>query len=86
MGLLLWIVFGIVAGSVAKLLMPGPDRLGIVGTIFVGVAGAIVGGFIGALSGAGGFIGFDFRSLLMAIIGSLLVLFCYRSFSMRAMA
>jgi uncharacterized membrane protein YeaQ/YmgE (transglycosylase-associated protein family) len=86
MGLLLWIVFGIIAGSVARLLMPGPDRLGIVGTMLVGVAGAVVGGFIGALSGAGGLIGFDVRSLLMAIIGSLAVLFCYRTFSMRAMA
>ena len=86
MGLLLWIVFGIAAGSVAKSVMPGPDRLGMVGTVLVGVAGALIGGFIGALSGTGGLIGFDFRSFLMALIGSLAVLFCYRSFSMRAMA
>ena len=86
MGLLLWIVFGIAAGSLAKLAMPGPDHLGMFGTIFVGIAGAVVGGFIGALSGTGGLIGFDVRSFLMAIIGSLAVLFCYRSFSMRAMA
>jgi len=86
MGLLFWIVFGIVAGSVAKLVMPGPDRLGLVGTILVGVAGGVIGGLIGAISGAGGLTGFDFRSLLMAIIGSLALLFCYRSFSMRAMA
>jgi len=86
MGIILWIVFGIAAGSVAKWLMPGPDRLGIVGTILVGVAGAVVGGFIGAVSGAGGLVGFDIRSFLMAIIGSLVVLFCYRAFSMRAMA
>ena len=86
MGLLLWIVFGILAGSVAKLVMPGPDRLGMVGTILVGVAGAVVGGFIGALSGSGGLIGFDLRSFLMAVIGSFAVLFCYRSFSMRQMA
>ena len=86
MGILLWIVFGLVAGSLAKLVMPGPDRLGLVGTILVGVAGAIVGGLIGAVFGAGGVTGFDFRSLLMAIIGSLAVLFYYRSFSMRAMA
>jgi uncharacterized membrane protein YeaQ/YmgE (transglycosylase-associated protein family) len=86
MGILLWIMFGLVAGSVAKLVMPGPDRLGLVGTILVGVAGAVFGGLIGFLSGTGGFAGFDFRSLLMAIIGSLGVLFCYRSFSMQAMA
>ena len=86
MGILLWIVFGIVAGSLAKLIMPGPDRLGVLGTILLGVAGAIVGGWIGAALGSGGVTGFDFRSLLMAIIGSLAVLFCYRTFSMRALA
>ena len=86
MGILLWIVFGIVAGSVAKLLMPGPDRLGMVGTIFVGVAGALIGGFLGSMIGAGGLTGFDFRSLLMAIIGSMAVLISYRAYSMRAMA
>jgi len=86
MGILLWIVFGIVAGSVAKLIMPGPDRLGIIGTMLVGVAGAVIGGWIGAVIGSSGVTGFDVRSLLMAIIGSLAVLFCYRTFSMRALA
>jgi uncharacterized membrane protein YeaQ/YmgE (transglycosylase-associated protein family) len=86
MAILLWIVFGLLAGSVAKVVMPGPDRLGLVGTILVGIAGAMIGGVIGVVSGAGGMTGFDVRSLLMAIIGSLAVLFCYRSFSMRAMA
>jgi uncharacterized membrane protein YeaQ/YmgE (transglycosylase-associated protein family) len=85
-GILLWIVFGIVAGSFATAIMPGPDRLGVIGTILVGVAGAVVGGLIGAVSGSVGVIGLDFRSLLTAIIGSLVVLFGYRSFSMRAMA
>jgi len=86
MGILLWIVFGIVAGSVARLVMPGPDRLGIFGTMLVGVAGAVIGGWIGAAFGSGGVIGFDFRSFLMAIIGSLAVLICYRTLSMRATA
>jgi len=86
MGIILWIVFGIVAGSVARLLMPGPDRLGMAGTILVGLAGALAGGIIGSLTGSAGATGFDFRSLLMAIIGSMGVLFCYRSYSMRAMA
>jgi uncharacterized membrane protein YeaQ/YmgE (transglycosylase-associated protein family) len=86
MGIVLWIVFGIVAGSVAKSVMPGPDRLGLIGTILVGVAGALIGGLLGAVFGGSGMAGFDFRSFLMAIIGSLVVLFCYRSFSIRAMA
>jgi len=86
MGILLWIVFGLVAGSVARWIMPGPDRLGLVLTILLGVAGAVVGGAIGAMLGSASVIGFDFRSLLTAIIGSVVVLFCYRTFSMRAMA
>ena len=86
MGIALWILFGILAGSVATLVMPGPDRLGVIGTILVGVAGAVMGGLIGAVLGGIGVLAFDFRSLLMAIIGSLAVLFCYRTYSMRAMA
>lgn len=86
MGIVFWIVFGIVAGSFAKLLMPGPDRLGMAGTILVGLAGALVGGIVGSLTSASGMTGFDFRSLLMAIIGSMGVLFCYRAYSIRAMA
>jgi uncharacterized membrane protein YeaQ/YmgE (transglycosylase-associated protein family) len=62
MGIFLWIVFGLVAGSVAKLVMPGPDRLGIVGTMLVGVAGAIVGGLIGAVLGGSGVIGTIFAA------------------------
>jgi len=48
--------------------MPGPDRLGVIGTVLVGVAGANVGGLIGAVSGSASVIGFDFRSFLMAVI------------------
>jgi uncharacterized membrane protein YeaQ/YmgE (transglycosylase-associated protein family) len=86
MGIFLWIVFGLVAGSVAKWIMPGPDRLGVFGTMLVGVAGAIAGGLIGAVMGGSGVIGFDFRSFLLAITGSLVVLISYRTYSMRAWA
>jgi len=85
-GIILWIVFGTLSGSVARLLMPGPDRLGFFGTVLVGVAGALAGGVLGSMTGGGGVSGFDFRSLLMAIIGSMAVLISYRAYSMRAMA
>ena len=81
MGILLWIVFGLIAGSFARLVMPGP----IAGGLGVGVGGAVLGGLVGTLVG-GSLMGFDFRSFLMAIIGSLAVLFSYRSYAMRAMA
>jgi uncharacterized membrane protein YeaQ/YmgE (transglycosylase-associated protein family) len=84
MGILLWIVFGLLAGSVARWIMPGPDRMGVIATILLGVAGAVLGGAIGSAFGSVGVMGFDFRSFLMAIIGALAVLFCYRSFAMRA--
>jgi uncharacterized membrane protein YeaQ/YmgE (transglycosylase-associated protein family) len=84
MGILLWVVFGVVAGSVAKLVMPGPDRLGIIGTMLLGITGAVLGGFIGTSFGYGTAVGFDLRGLLMAIFGAIGVLFCFRAFSMRS--
>ncbi|MCI0359689.1 MAG: GlsB/YeaQ/YmgE family stress response membrane protein [Planctomycetaceae bacterium] len=79
MGILSWIVFGLIAGVVAKYVMPGPDSGGIVLTILLGVAGAVVGGFIGAqLLGYGSVTGFDVRSLLIAIGGALVLLVGFR--------
>ena len=78
MGILSWIVFGLIAGVVAKYVMPGPDSGGIVLTILLGVAGAVVGGFIGAQLGYGSVTGFDVRSLLIAIGGALVLLVGFR--------
>jgi len=78
MGILSWIVFGLIAGVIAKYVMPGPDSGGIVLTILLGVAGAVVGGFIGAQMGYGSVTGFDFRSLLIAIGGALVLLVGFR--------
>lgn len=72
-----WIVFGLIVGVIAKLLMPGRDPGGIVLTILLGIAGALVGGFIGnAISGThdgpmrGGWI--------LSILGAILILWLYR--------
>ena len=78
MGILSWIVFGLLAGVIAKYVMPGPDSGGIVLTILLGVAGAVVGGFIGAQMGYGSVTGFDVRSLLIAIGGALVLLVGFR--------
>ena len=80
MGILAWIVFGLIAGAVAKLLMPGNDPGGFVVTMLIGIAGAVIGGFIGAALGFGGVEGFDFRSFLIAILGAILLLWAYRRF------
>lgn len=78
MGILSWIIFGLIAGALGKWIMPGNDPGGIIVTIIIGIIGAVVGGFIGTLLGFGGISGFDFRSLIIAIVGALLCLFIYR--------
>jgi uncharacterized membrane protein YeaQ/YmgE (transglycosylase-associated protein family) len=78
MGIVSWIVFGLIAGALAKFLVPGADPGGIVITMLLGIGGAIVGGFIGTLIGFGGVGGFDVRSFLVAVGGALVLLAGYR--------
>jgi uncharacterized membrane protein YeaQ/YmgE (transglycosylase-associated protein family) len=77
-GILAWIGLGLLAGLLAKWLMPGREAEGIVLTIVLGIAGALVGGFIGTQIGFGGIDGFDFRSLALAVGGAVLLIFLYR--------
>ena len=78
MGILSWIVFGLIAGALAKFIMPGKDPGGIFITILIGIAGAMLGGFIGTRIGFGDVSGFNLPSLLIAVGGALLLLFGYR--------
>ena len=78
MGILSWILFGLIAGAIAKLLMPGTDPRGFIITIALGIVGAIVGGFIATALNFGTVTGFDIRSFLIAITGSLILLIGYR--------
>lgn len=75
MGILTWIVMGLLAGVLTRFLMPGIQPMGLVGTILLGIVGAVVGGFIGIQMGWGDVHGFDLRSLGLAIGGGVLVLF-----------
>ncbi|GGP82741.1 GlsB/YeaQ/YmgE family stress response membrane protein [Saccharothrix coeruleofusca] len=78
MGILGWIVLGLIAGAIAKAIMPGRDPGGIIITMLLGIIGAILGGFIGrALFGSdiGSF--FDLSTWLLAILGSIVVLAVY---------
>jgi uncharacterized membrane protein YeaQ/YmgE (transglycosylase-associated protein family) len=84
MGILSWIVLGLIAGAIAKAIMPGRDPGGFIVTAIIGIVGAIIGGFLGnMLFGIGGVNGFDIRSLLVAIVGSLILLFIYRAATRR---
>ena len=80
MGILAWLVLGMVVGIIAKFLMPGRDPGGFVITIIIGIAGAFVGGFIGSKIGIGSVSGFDLRSLMIAVGGAILLLVIYRAF------
>ena len=80
MGILAWIILGLLVGVLARFLMPGTQPLGIIGTILLGIVGAVVGGFIGIQMGWGNVQGFDIRSLGLAILGGVLVLFLVRLF------
>lgn len=78
MGILTWIVLGLVVGALAKWIMPGPDPGGIFITILIGIAGALVGGFVSTALGLGTVTGFNIGSLLIATAGALALLFGYR--------
>lgn len=80
MGILTWIVFGLIVGALAKWIMPGNDPGGLILTILLGIAGAIVGGFIASAIGLGSANTFTVGSLIIAILGALILLFIYRSF------
>jgi uncharacterized membrane protein YeaQ/YmgE (transglycosylase-associated protein family) len=77
MNFLWWALFGLVAGAIAKWLMPGKGPGGIILTIVLGIIGAVVGGWIGTQLGLGTVSEFDLRSMLLAVGGGVLVLFIY---------
>ena len=78
MGILSWIIMGLIVGAIAKWIMPGKDPGGFIITILLGIAGAFVGGFVGSLIGLGDVSGFNIGSFILAIVGALLLLFIYR--------
>jgi uncharacterized membrane protein YeaQ/YmgE (transglycosylase-associated protein family) len=78
MGILSWIVMGLIVGVLAKFLMPGKDPGGLIVTILLGIAGAFVGGYVGSVLGLGTVTGFNIGSLLVAIGGAVLLLILYR--------
>ena len=76
MGILGWIVFGLVVGAIAKLLMPGRDPGGIIVTMVLGVVGALLGGFIGRALGI--YSANEGAGFIMALVGAVLVLAIHR--------
>jgi uncharacterized membrane protein YeaQ/YmgE (transglycosylase-associated protein family) len=83
MGIIAFIILGLVAGIIAKALVPGPDPGGIIVTTLIGIAGALIGGFLAAaLFGAHPLDEFfDVSTWITAIVGSVILLWLYRAFS-----
>ena len=85
MGILAWIILGLIAGAIAKAIMPGRDPGGFIVTAIIGIVGAVLGGFLGqTLLGVGRTDGLNLGSILTAIVGALLVLFIYRMVTRRS--
>jgi uncharacterized membrane protein YeaQ/YmgE (transglycosylase-associated protein family) len=78
MGILSWILLGLIVGVLAKWIMPGRDPGGLIVTILIGIAGAFLGGFVGTRLGIGDVAGFDIKSLAIAVGGAILLLVLYR--------
>ncbi|MFO0997081.1 MAG: GlsB/YeaQ/YmgE family stress response membrane protein [Alphaproteobacteria bacterium] len=78
MGIVSWIVLGLIAGAIAKFIMPGDDPGGFFVTILIGVVGAVIGGFISTALGFGEVSGLNFQSILVAVAGSVVLLIGYR--------
>ena len=83
MGILSWVVFGLIAGALAKFLTPGKGPRGCLVTIALGIGGAVVGGLIGTQLGFGTVDGFDIRSFIIAIVGAALLLVGYQLMEQR---
>ncbi len=77
MGWISWIILGLVAGALARWLMPGEDKMGWILTIVLGIGGAFVGGFVGSLVGLGSVSGFNIATVITATVGAFILLFAY---------
>ena len=79
MGILSWIALGLIAGALAKWLMPGRDGGGWIITMVLGIAGAFVGGYLGTMLGLGGGAdGVNIGSIITATVGAFVLLFVYK--------
>jgi uncharacterized membrane protein YeaQ/YmgE (transglycosylase-associated protein family) len=78
-GILSWIVVGLIAGVIAKLLLPGRDPGGCIITMLIGIAGAILGGFlVGLFVGGNVVTGVNVTTILVAVVGAIILLLLYR--------
>ena len=77
MGILAWLLFGLIVGAIAKFIMPGTQGGGWIITIILGIVGAMVGGWVGGMLGLGTADEFSIGGIAMAVVGAIIVLFIY---------
>ncbi|HEX9665812.1 MAG TPA: GlsB/YeaQ/YmgE family stress response membrane protein [Thermodesulfobacteriota bacterium] len=78
MGIISWIILGLIVGALAKWIMPGEDPGGIIITIVIGIVGALIGGFLSSLVGLSTVTGLNLWSIIIALVGALILLWLYR--------
>jgi uncharacterized membrane protein YeaQ/YmgE (transglycosylase-associated protein family) len=87
-GIIAWIILGLIAGALAKLIYPGPQGGGILATIILGILGAILGGYLGQIllgTSAGATAGaLTIPSIALAIVGAVILIFLWGVFTRRA--
>ena len=84
MGIISWVILGLIAGAIAKMLHPGRDPQGCIVTMIIGIVGAVVGGFIATrLLGWGNMNEFNIRTILVATAGAVIVLAIYSAVTRR---
>jgi uncharacterized membrane protein YeaQ/YmgE (transglycosylase-associated protein family) len=79
MGIISWIVMGLIVGLIAKFIMPGKDPKGFLITILLGIGGGLLGGYLGTVLGLGTVTGFNLKSILIATGGAIIILFVFRT-------
>jgi uncharacterized membrane protein YeaQ/YmgE (transglycosylase-associated protein family) len=79
MGIIAWIIFGLIVGALARWIVPGEAPGGIIGDIIVGIIGALIGGWVYQFFGHAGVTGFNIASMICALIGAVLLLWILRA-------
>ncbi|HET7238501.1 MAG TPA: GlsB/YeaQ/YmgE family stress response membrane protein [Terrimicrobiaceae bacterium] len=80
MGIISWIFLGLIAGALAKFIVPGRDPGGFFVTILIGIVGGLLGGFLGSFMGLGKIESFDLGGVIIATLGAIILLILYRLF------
>ncbi|HET6974006.1 MAG TPA: GlsB/YeaQ/YmgE family stress response membrane protein [Pyrinomonadaceae bacterium] len=78
MNFIWWLIIGLIAGALARLIMPGRDAMGIIATIILGIVGSLVGGLVSMAIWGNNTAGFQPAGLLLSILGAIIVLWIYR--------